>query len=87
MVELPFLKVTYLYINIRKISAQRRFFLANIYEQQTIKHLLNSKSSWNQYIWVGTYLNKKNKLYTNLNNYHFSYLCLTIVLVQKNIKK
>ena len=46
MVELPFLKITELYI--RKNSAQTTkdsFELAKNYEQQTTKHLLNSKSS------------------------------------------
>ena len=38
MVELPFLKITYLYINIRKISAQRRILLTKTYEQQTTQN-------------------------------------------------
>ena len=74
MVELPFLKITYLIWvpNIRKTSAQRRILFAKTYEQQTKKnHLTNSKKFWNLYIWVAsyssTYLNKKNKVYTGLN--------------------
>ena len=79
--ELPFLKITYLYINIRKISAQRRILLAKAYEQQTAKHLPNSKSSWNQYIWVHIW--KKEQSIYQSNNYHFSYLSLATYLFKK----
>ena len=44
MVELPFLKITYIIWapNIRKTSAQRRIIFAKSYEQQTKNHLTNN---------------------------------------------
>ena len=83
MVKLPFLK-----INIkRNFCTKENFACKNLGTTNYTKHVPNSKSSWNQYIWVHIWT-KRTKCITSLNigNYHFSYLCLAILFVQKILK-
>ena len=83
MVKLPFLK-----INIKKnFCTKENFARKNLWTTNYTKHVPNSKSSWNQYIWVHIWT-KRTKCITSLNigNYHFSYLCLAILFVQKILK-
>ena len=73
MAELPFLKGTLANINIKKNFAQKEKFASkNLWITNYTKHLPESESSWNQYIWVHIWI-KRTKVYTPSVYYDFTF--------------